>query len=169
MIVCGYCVGVWWQYGKKVCKSKEELEEEEERGPPAVSCCPPSYMSSVLHKTMSKSSEVLRKKLQLLFDPLLHQKTEVVVRHRETVTHVHLLFSFLCCKTDKNRQSFQFSLANTLNGLLYYAEGQLIDDFWSLAEWLISKKLMCTFVVKKKRGTSAWCYIENLSFTHLTN
>lgn len=45
--------------------------------------------------------KVFRVKLQLLFDPVLHQQTEVGVCHWNTVTHKHLLFGLLRCKTDK--------------------------------------------------------------------
>lgn len=40
---------------------------------------------------------MLRVKLQLLFDSVLHQQTDVAVRHWEAVTHIHLFFGLLCC------------------------------------------------------------------------
>lgn len=40
---------------------------------------------------------MLRVKLQLFFDSVLHQQTDVAVRHWEAVTHIHLLFGLLCC------------------------------------------------------------------------
>lgn len=105
------CVGV--------CKSKEQEK--------FLLLCVSFFLHvlSSTHKIIKKKkssrnnhtcSEVFRVKLQLLFDPVLYQKTEVGVRHWKTVTHIHLLFSLLCCKTDNNF-TFSFDI-NTQNGLL---------------------------------------------------
>lgn len=42
---------------------------------------------------------MLRMKLQLLLDPVLHQKAHVGVRHRKAVTHINLFLGLLCCNT----------------------------------------------------------------------
>lgn len=80
--VGGYCVGERIQY----------LQE--------VWCQPtcPHFHSQRFGIQMS--SEVFRVELQLLFDPVLHQKTDVGVCYGKTVTHVHLLICLLCWKTN---------------------------------------------------------------------
>lgn len=52
--------------------------------------------------------KVLRVKLQLLFDPVLHQEAEVGVCYWKAVTHIYLLIGLLCCKTIQT--CFTFSL-----------------------------------------------------------
>lgn len=53
------------------------------------------------------SSKMFWVKLQLLFDSVLHQQTDVGVRHWKAVTHIHLPFGLLCC--NRNRTCFTFS------------------------------------------------------------
>lgn len=62
-----------------------------------------TYMSTVpSKKKCNKQSKVFRVNLQLLFDPVLHQKAHVGVCYWKTVTHIDLLFGLLCCKTEKD-------------------------------------------------------------------
>lgn len=102
VMVGGYCVGVQLQY-QKGC---------------GVDL---AYMSSVPLKKCTTNnqmgSKVFRVKLQLLFDPVLHQKTEVGVCYWKAVTHIYLLFGLLCCKTETDK-GFTFSFVDTQNGLL---------------------------------------------------
>lgn len=61
--------------------------------------------------------KVMWVKLQLLFDPVLHQKAEIGVCHWKAITHVYLLIGLLCCKTKQTR----FTLAWFLHKIVCYS------------------------------------------------
>lgn len=93
-----------------VIVSEYRASKEQEKNllvcvPTCRQCYTTTKKSSINNQTCSK---VFRVKLQLLFDPVLHQKTEVGVCHWETVTHIYLFFGLLCCKTHRNTQLLHF-------------------------------------------------------------
>jgi len=55
-----------------------------------------SYVQKKLEKKDRMCSKVFRVKLELLFDPVFHEKRVAGVCHWKTVTHKYLLFGLLC-------------------------------------------------------------------------